>query len=645
MADYEMVAFDEVPTPKELKTPPVGSRYIAKRASHFEMEITVDSTVDGRYLAVDGTKLDLLTVSQAVDLDTLEARVNALNAAVVLKGLWDASAATFPTSTVAGESWICSVGGTVNGVDFVANDRVVALVDGALPTVYAANWHKLDYTDSILSVAGKTGAVTLVEADISDLQPYLMPASIDTLVKLNTLVTDATLIDTNDSRLVNQVKTDGTAPLTANWDAGDFEIALGSILLKDQAVVAHAPGKIAYRAANGGGFIGYVEDMDITANFMEEEWVSIRNDTGVLIPDGTAVYISGWSGGIAQVTPLKAENGHRLIGLVTHSLEDGTVGKATRGGQLSGPDYSTYSVGDTLYVSTTVAGEVTSVPPLWPEVAIEVGTVANNSNPGTLNIDIEHHGNKNVVIKSYNFSARTATSGIYYLGGFYDAPAAAATLTQASSTQVFGSANSAVGAHAFIVFGSGGTDGTNITLTASGTSVTDAGVRTPADSEIVYTGPVAGLTLNDYLETSKKWVGAVTFTLTSDGVNFNLDFNYGWAKYEDFANINVTLRATEAVGLADASDAGFNVEVLHHKATGWTYSAAAFAPGATPLASLVGDYVTESNLTAGEGFAWKRADLVQAIDSANMEGLLMRVTTSVNNSVAYMSAHLAVVPA
>lgn len=103
-------------------------------------------------------------------LQYLGGAVAALDQAVVLKGTWSAASGTFPGSGIAqaGWSYIVSVGGTVGGVDFVANDRIVALADNASTTVYANNWHKLDYTDQVLSVAGRTGAVTLTSADVTD---------------------------------------------------------------------------------------------------------------------------------------------------------------------------------------------------------------------------------------------------------------------------------------------------------------------------------------------------------------------------------------------------------------------------------------------------------------------------------------------
>lgn len=122
------------------------------------------------FLTAHATKLGHISVTQAVDLDALESRVNDLDAAVVLKGTWDASAGTFPGAGAAqaGWSYIVSVAGTVDGVAFGVGDRIIAIADNASTATFAANWFKADYTDQVLSVAGRTGAVTLAAADITD---------------------------------------------------------------------------------------------------------------------------------------------------------------------------------------------------------------------------------------------------------------------------------------------------------------------------------------------------------------------------------------------------------------------------------------------------------------------------------------------
>tara|TARA_B100001245_G_scaffold236398_1_gene227183 strand:+ start:2093 stop:3337 length:1245 start_codon:yes stop_codon:yes gene_type:complete len=130
----------------------------------------LDTTVTGSELNGIKTKTDNITVTQAVDLDAIETRVNSLDAAVVLSGSWDASGGSFPGggSAQAGESYIVSTGGTVDGVEFNANDRIVSITDNASTTTYASNWLKLDYTDEVLSVNSQTGAVVLDADDIDD---------------------------------------------------------------------------------------------------------------------------------------------------------------------------------------------------------------------------------------------------------------------------------------------------------------------------------------------------------------------------------------------------------------------------------------------------------------------------------------------
>jgi len=112
---------------------------------------------------------DNITVTQAVDLDAIETRVDALDAAVVLQGTWDASVGTFPGSGTAqaGESWIVSVAGTVDSVSFSVDDRIIAILDNASTATYAANWHKADYSDLVSSVNGATGTVVLDAGDIA----------------------------------------------------------------------------------------------------------------------------------------------------------------------------------------------------------------------------------------------------------------------------------------------------------------------------------------------------------------------------------------------------------------------------------------------------------------------------------------------
>jgi hypothetical protein len=477
MASKHVVAYN--PDTERLEIVQVGDEYLFKEPASFLSPVTLADTINGRTVQDDGAKLDLITVTGAVDLDALESSVGAVTAAVVLKGTWDASTLLFPASTKAGDSWICSIAGLVDGIQFDVNDRVVALIDDAPNNAYAGNWHKLDYTDEVLSVAGKTGAVTLLEADISDLQSYLLPDDIDTVPKLNAYVGDT---------LLTAAGIDTLAELNA---------ILGDAVLDDE----------------------------------------------------------------------------------------------------------------------------------------------NDPRPPTTHSHTRDELSEFPFQRSYSFRSQDLNNGINYLGGFYDAPAADTNLTQASTTQNYGSANASQGAHAFIVFGAGSTDGANITLTVSGTSIADDGTRTPADSEVLFTGAVAGLTADDYLETDKRWIGQITYTLTSDGVNFTCDFNYGFAAYEKVSLADAaSITRVVAQGLANATDANFNVEVLFHADIGWEYSAAAFTPGGITLLSMVTDEAGDSGVVTDEHFSYQRS-LSQSLETTS-ESVLVKITTSVDNSITYMDVRL-----
>ena len=108
-------------------------------------------------------KLGFITVTQGVDLDQMEADIAALANGMSYEGNWDASAGSFPGAGSAqkGFFYTVSVGGTVDGVTFVAGDRLIATVDNASATVYAANWTQLDATDAVTSVDGATGNIEL----------------------------------------------------------------------------------------------------------------------------------------------------------------------------------------------------------------------------------------------------------------------------------------------------------------------------------------------------------------------------------------------------------------------------------------------------------------------------------------------------
>ena len=113
------------------------------------------------FTTADETKLDYITVTQAVSLDQMEIDIAALENGMVYKGDWNAGSGSFPGGGSAQTGWFYYVSGagTVNGVTFAIGDNIVATTDNASTSTYAGNWSKHDQTDAVQAVVGLTGSI------------------------------------------------------------------------------------------------------------------------------------------------------------------------------------------------------------------------------------------------------------------------------------------------------------------------------------------------------------------------------------------------------------------------------------------------------------------------------------------------------
>lgn len=223
--------------------------------------------------------------------------------------------------------------------------------------------------------------------------------------------------------------------------------------------------------------------------------------------------------------------------------------------------------------------------------------------------------------KAWTFDSPAGTAGTFYFGGFYLFHTT--SFTPAGGTNV-GSANSAYAAHALVVLGAASTD---MVVRVTGTSITDTGVRTAADSEDIDT---SGGSTDDYYETGKKWIGQVSYTLQS-GTGVTIDA--GFSKYWDNNNTDFAVVGLEVTWLGGANDSAANIELLHHRLTGWTYSGGGGSPTPpTALAGMNADHVTENDIVNGEPGAWKRTNLSTNVAGSSSEGTIWRITTGSNKA-------------
>ena len=369
----------------------------------------------------------------------------------------------------------------------------------------------------------------------------------------------------------------------------------------------------------------------------------VLNNNVYTLYKGTPVYVSGVENEYTTIDSARADSPFTslpMIGLVAADVLPNSLGFVTKSGlvenivDVPGPE------GALIYLGST--GGTTVTQPISPDRIVIIGTVRDSGAIGIIDIDINHF-TRPLANKSYSFTSNGIGAGTYYVGGFYEAPAADVTLNQASLTQTLGSVGNAYAAHAFIVAGDvGAVDAGQVGIRVIGNSITDSGINTAVDTAVV-TDDITTLATDGYLETPEKWLGQITFELyevSGTPTAYSLDFNYGYAKYEDFGNVDFSVTKIEAVGLAGATDANFDMTLLHHMTTGWTYSAAAFSPGSDVIADWSDIMGPNDNLVNTKSFAWKVTPINEFIHGDEHEGIIVRIVCGTNNSVEDVDVHI-----
>lgn len=127
--------------------------------------------------------------------------------------------------------------------------------------------------------------------------------------------------------------------------------------------------------------VAYFTDVTgVQINLGQQHATRVRNVTGSTILKGSVVYVSGTTGQTPQVTLADAKFYETafIIGVVMEDLADASFGYVLTEGVLSDYDTSTFTNGDAVYLSDTVAGAVQIAAPSFPSILYKMGTVINS---------------------------------------------------------------------------------------------------------------------------------------------------------------------------------------------------------------------------------------------------------------------------
>ena len=199
----------------------------------------------------------------------------------------------------------------------------------------------------------------------------------------------------DDDDHILYLRTDGTRSLTGNLD-------IGSNFIENMSGIDHETGTAAPSYQEGRVFYDddakalayYNDETAVSLQIGQEQYVRVYNNSGSVIGNGKAVYITGAdpTTELPTVALAKAnvESTAQVIGLATHEIGIDEVGYITIQGTVNGLDTSAFANGSQLFLSSSTAGELTTTEPAPPDFNVKVGFVefADSTN-GQILVDSE----------------------------------------------------------------------------------------------------------------------------------------------------------------------------------------------------------------------------------------------------------------
>jgi hypothetical protein len=162
---------------------------------------------------------------------------------------------------------------------------------------------------------------------------------------------------------------------TASFLSGTVD----SITFTTTSGISVGVGELAWNNSDGTLDLG-MKGGNVVQQIGQEIFCVVRNDTGDVIENGTAVYALGVTVGSGRIiaSPFTADGSVRevrFLGLATEDINNGVNGFVTNFGYVRGLDTrgteetaisvgdEDWQVGDVLYAHPTVAGKLTNIPP------------------------------------------------------------------------------------------------------------------------------------------------------------------------------------------------------------------------------------------------------------------------------------------
>jgi len=194
---------------------------------------------------------------------------------------------------------------------------------------------------------------------------------------------------------LNPPASSGVASLQANLDALSAvaettpapqisnTISTNYIDFQQDAAYVDTDARVAWSAFDDTLVVGHADGA--VQQVGQETYMRVINNTGVTIPNGTAVGFAGVNGLLRiEISPYLADGSAPslfFLGVATQDLNDGETGFVALYGRVGSIDTTgtpvgeTWNVGDLLWASPSTAGALTNIKPTAPDNVISVAAV------------------------------------------------------------------------------------------------------------------------------------------------------------------------------------------------------------------------------------------------------------------------------
>jgi hypothetical protein len=229
-------------------------------------------------------------------------------------------------------------------------------------------------SDDYFAIDGATAGTRKVAANSVPISLTLTP---DTLVYENTSGQLASV--TLGSSLSLSSGTLNTAQGLTTSSTPTF----AGLQLTPAGAPAYVEGKVFYDSSSKS-LCYYNDNSAVTVNIARESITRVRNMTGTTIANGKVVYINGATGQNPTIALAQANTfaTSRVIGVTTNAIDHTQYGYITVMGEVHDINTGSFTDGQSVYLSTSSAGEFTTSAGTAPNYNVCIGTVtyAHNSN-------------------------------------------------------------------------------------------------------------------------------------------------------------------------------------------------------------------------------------------------------------------------